>query len=674
MRVGIEIGGTFTDLVCADGSNVFVLKVPSVPRCPEEGVFAALEAANIDLSKVTELVHGSTVATNAVLERKGARCGLLVSEGFRDVLLLRRGERAHLFDPFYQHSPALIARRDTLEVPERVLANGSVETALEMAKFEDALSSFLKSGDYAAVAICLLNSFAFPDHEHTLAEWIRERFPDLSVTCSVDVTREFREYERASTTALSAYVQPVIDAYLGRVATKLDQDGFCGRLSVMQSNGGRIPAAAMRKNAVTALLSGPAAGVAGAIHQAGRSDLANLITLDIGGTSADVCVIENGKAALTRSMAVDGHPVLLPMVDIGTVGAGGGSLIWVDDGGMLRVGPRSAGADPGPACYGRGGTQPALTDAQLLSGRMRPDARLGASTQLDLTAAEVAFAPLAETLGMSIHEVAGSAIRIFITNVVAAIRLISTRRGHDPRDYALVAYGGAGPLHAAEVAAELGVRTVVVPPNPGVMSAYGLLASDYCLHASETHRTPVADDSMATMRQVVARLADYLRAEFQAMGQSGDLQIDTVLDMRLTGQAFEIPVEIDTATINDLDAPGLRDLFMAEYKKVYHHDGGISHRPIEIVTYRVGLRVPQLDAPEFAARNASNTVSAAQTRNLIEAGKTVSAAWIARSALDDGTPIHGPAIVEDQTATIFLPTGWMGAVDVAGNLIMRTVQ
>jgi N-methylhydantoinase A len=674
MRVGVEIGGTFTDLVCADGDAIYVVKVPSVPRRPDEGAFAALDAAGITFPMIQDLVHGSTVATNAVLERKGAHCAFLVTAGFRDTLLLRRGEREQLFNPFHRLPEPLVQRRDTLEVPERVLADGAIERPFEAEVFWPTLEAFLDAGRYDAVAICLLNAFANPAHERALAALIRARMPHLPVTCSFDVTREFREYERASTTVLSAYVQPVIDAYLSRITDRLRGGGFPGTLSIMQSSGGRIPAEAMRRNAVTALLSGPAAGVTGAIHLAGLSGAGNLITLDIGGTSADVCLVENGRAALTKDAKVDGHPVLLPMVDITTVGAGGGSLVWIDDGGLLRVGPRSAGADPGPACYGRGGSQPTLTDAQLLCGRLRPEARLAASMTLDRKAAEAAFRPVAHALDMTVAEAAESVVRIFIANVVAAIRLVSTRRGHDPRDYVLVPYGGAGPLHAAQVADALGIATVLVPPNPGVISAYGLLAADHSLHGSLTRRARLDDKAPAMVREAVSEVKLLLEEQYRALGLEGDQRLDVVVDMRFIGQAYEISVPIETALLPVIDAATLRRLFDDEHRKIYRHGGVSSSRPVEIVSYRVGLHVPLAQAPDFEALGSDTPFPLPETYPLIDGSQPVPATWISRAGLQRDAVLDGPAIVEDRTATTFVPSGWTCTVDAAGNIILRRLS
>ncbi|MDB5413423.1 MAG: hydantoinase [Rubritepida sp.] len=670
MKVGVEIGGTFTDLVRIDANGLTIAKVPSTPSQPDAGVFHALEVAGIAPADMVELAHGSTVATNAVLERKGARLALLLTEGFRDLLELRRQDREQLFDIFYRKPAALVPRRDTFEVPERMLANGTADRALDLEEAGPMLERALREGGYGAAAICLLNSFANPAHERDLADWLRARIPGLRVTCSVDVTREFREYERASTTSLSAYVQPVLDAYLTRIEARLAEGGFTGTFSMMQSNGGRVPASAIRLNAGSALLSGPAAGVTGAIRQAGLSGYTDIVTLDIGGTSADVCLVQNGKPELTREAKVDTLPVLMPMVDITTIGAGGGSIIWVDEGGLLRAGPRSAGADPGPAAYGRGGTVPTLTDAHLVCGRIQPDAKLAGAMPLDAVAARAVFVPLAAQLGLSVEELADSAVRIASANIVSAIRLVSTRRGRDPRDYALVPFGGAGPLHAAAVADALAMETVVVPPNAGVLSAYGLLAADHSLYDSLTRRTRLDEAAPEAVRATIMEMRQGLATRADGMGLGADRHWDVTLEMRFVGQAFEITVPLDDALAEAPTGEGLRLAFEAAYGRIYRHGGVMRDRMAEIVSYRVGLHVPPEAVPSLAGIGGHGFAVPEVMVEVFDEGRRQQAMRMARSSVG-ATPRPGPLVLEDVTATTFVPVGWLAASDPAGNLILR---
>ncbi|UPY36733.1 hydantoinase/oxoprolinase family protein [Sediminicoccus sp. KRV36] len=640
LSVGVEIGGTFTDLVAIGPDGVQVAKVPSTPARPDEAAFHALAAAGIAAATVGEFVHGSTVATNAVLERRGARLALLVTEGFRDVLILGRQDKLRLFDLRYRKPVPLVAREDSIEMPERVLADGSVILPLDLAAAEARIGALLAGASIGAVAICLLNAYANPAHEQALAALVRRLAPGLPVTCSHEVTQEFREYERASTTALSAYVQPVLDAYLGRMERHLAEQGFTGDFSVMQSNGGRVPAVAMRRNAVTALLSGPAAGVMGAARQAGLSGVQDIITLDIGGTSADVALIEAGRPGLAREAMVDGLVVQMPMLDITTVGAGGGSLAWVDEGGLLRVGPRSAGADPGPAAYGRGGTRPTLTDAQVIAGRIPAGKQLAGGLIMDGAAARAAFAPLAATLGLSIEATAESVVRIAVANVVAAVRLVSTERGRDPRQHVLVPYGGAGPLHAAAVAEELGMTRVLVPPGAGVLSAYGLLAADHSLFAARTRRRVVASGCAEAVRAEMAALRAELDARFDSYGVQGERRFEITLDMRLVGQAFEIAVSLEPSALDSLDEALLLAGFSAAHERIYRAPADTGRRAVEIISYRAGLHVTRAGLPGLGGARRLHA------------------------------PCAGPLLIEDSTASIWVPPGWTAEEDSTGNLMM----
>ncbi len=669
MRVGVEIGGTFTDLVAAGPSGLTIVKVPSVPARPDEGVFAALDRAAVACGDVKELAHGSTVATNAVLERKGARLAFLVTEGFGDVLLIQRLERRRIFDLQYRKPVPLVSREDTLEIPERTLFDGAIERPLDTDRIRDSLAAFLAAGEYRSVAICLLNSFANPDHERRTAELVRSIDPTLEVTCSYDISREYREYERATTTTMAAYVQPVIAAYLARMEAVLATRGFAGNLSIMQSNGARMPATAMRRNPVTALLSGPAAGVTGAVRQAGLSGVHNLVTLDIGGTSADVCLVVDGEPQLSHEAKIDGLPIRTPMVDIATVGAGGGSLVWADDGGMMRVGPQSAGAHPGPACYGRGGELPTLTDAHVLCGRLRPEARLAGSMQLDVEASRRAFAPLAERFGLEPAVAADSAVQIAIANVVAAIRQVSTERGRDTRDFALVPFGGAGPLHAAGVAEALHISTVLIPPNAGVISAYGLLVSDHSLYESLTRPIPVDDHAPGKVRATLDDLGGELAKRVDDLGLPGDRLFEASLDMRFKGQAFEITVPLSPTDVAGLTRQRLLDLFAREHEAIYSHGGGGGRNAVEVVSYRVGLHVPQLDGLSMAGDLEDPSDEA--DCEVFDRGEQLSARLLRRGSLRPGEIVRGPAVLEDTTATIWIPKGWSGEVDAHANLIMR---
>ena len=669
MRVGVEVGGTFTDLVAIEDGRVRVAKVPSVPVRPDEGAMASLAAGGIELSAVADLVHGSTVATNAILERKGAPVALLTTRGFRDVLFLQRHNRTQIYDLFYRKPEPVLARQDILEIDERISGQGEVVEALDEAATSARLQEFFGSGRYQSVAICLLNGYAEPKHERQLAAMVNQLFSDLTVTCSADVTREFREYERTSTTTLAAYVQPVIDSYLRRFESQLGEQGFAGRFSIMQSNGGRLPVAGMSRNAITSLFSGPAAGVIGAVRQAGLSGYGDLITLDMGGTSTDVCLVADGKPNLSGETEVDGLPIRTPVLDIVTVGAGGGSICWQDDGGMLRVGPESAGADPGPACYGRGGTRPAITDAHMVRGTIRAETFLGGKMTVDGSAARSAFKELSGNLDMTIEDMADSTVRVADANIVGAIQLVSTERGRDPRDYVLVPFGGAGPLHAARVAEELDITTILIPPNAGVLSAYGLLASDFLLYETLTRRIPLAEGAEEQVRGVFSKLQERATTSFRELGVQGDLAISYSLDMRFIGQAFEITVDVDGDALPKLSADELLDLFNEAHNRVFAFgESGLNRA--EIVSFRLGASAPPEVVP--ALNEGMNETVVRSESQVFDRGEWRKCLLVSRAAIAleaGGTP--GPALVEDGTSTIFVPHDWTATVDDQDNILLK---
>ena len=667
MRVGVEVGGTFTDLVSIGPDGVEVTKVPSTPARPDEGAFAALIQSGIAMESIEDLAHGSTVATNAVLERKGFRTAFITTGGFRDLLFMQRHGRSRIYDLEYQKPLPIVERADCMEIAERIGADGEVIAPLDSAALGRDVIPALAAGGYEAVAVCLLNAYANPAHEIAVGKAIAGALPDVTVALSHQITREFREYERASTTALSAYVQPVIDRYISRFEASLGEAGFGGRFSVMQSNGGRLPATAMRSNAVNALLSGPAAGVIGAARQVGRAGYRNLLTFDMGGTSTDVSVVTGQRPQLTNEFEIDGLPVRIPLIDIHTIGAGGGSVVWIDDGGMLRVGPRSSGAVPGPACYMRGGIEPTLTDAHVIRQTVRAEAFLGGRMEIDPELSRTAFAPIAENFGMSLEEAAESAITLADANVVRAIQLISTERGLDPRDYVLVPFGGAGPLHAANVARELGLRTVVVPPSAGVISAFGLIASDFTLFSSLTRRATLGEDAADILRGAYEDLREEAEEKARAMRLDGDLTLELIADMRFVGQAFEVPAHFSPDELPGLTAADVAERFRAAHQQVYFF-GGETAKPVEFVSFRLGATVALGDVPPLRETEAS--AGAESEIDLFDGRRWQKGRLVSRSRLREGAEIAGPALLEDPTSTVFLPEGWTATRDAADNTVM----
>ncbi len=674
MRVGIEVGGTFTDLVVVRDGRIDIAKVPSTPGQPDIGALQAVANAGLAVSSIDTLAHGSTVATNAVLERKGGRVGLILTEGTRDLFALQRQNRRAIYDLHYRKPAPVVASDDILEVRERLAPDGTVVMALDEAPSRRRLEAFLADRQFDAIAICLLHSFANPEHERRIADIVQYLRPALPVTCSCDISPEFREFERASTTALSAYVQPVIAGYIDRFVRRLDADQFTGQFSIMQSNGGRMPASAMARNAIAALFSGPAAGVVGAIAMAARSGFTDLITLDMGGTSTDVSLIENGRAKLAPQTLIDGLPVRTPVIDIATVGAGGGSIAWVDDGGLLRVGPQSSGASPGPACYLRGGEQPTVTDAHLIRGTLQPGSFLRGTMTVDRDAALTAYTPLAATLDMTVAATADSAIRVAENNIVRAIQRVSTEQGLDPRGFVLVPFGGAGPLHAARVAEELAITTILVPVNAGVLSAAGLLMADYLHYRSRTERQALSADALPRVREILRALSDSANAYLDEVGVGGERSTEYVLEMRYVGQAFELSVPLG-GDLDELTVAALSEAFRATHHRIFE----FSKPPddaAEIISYRVGVAARAERFPFNAGPAGTSSATARdvdrerRSIEIVEGGQVTACALIARGAIGERT-IEGAALIEDGTSTIYVPPGWRAHCDVTGNLIVR---
>ncbi|MFQ5921549.1 MAG: hydantoinase/oxoprolinase family protein, partial [Anaerolineales bacterium] len=563
-----DIGGTFTDFVAYEESTgkVRSFKLPSTPQEPERSVLEGLSRLAID--EDTVVIHGSTVATNAVLERKGARTAFIATEGFKDILQIGRQNRAELYNFAASRPRPLVPPELSFEISERVDRHGSLLEPLADNEVPNIIQQ-LKREAVESVAVCFLFSFLLPDHEQRVASALRQA--GLSVSLSSQVLPEFREYERASTTALNAYVMPVMDRYLGRLGDHLK----VGQLRIMNSNGGSLSAAQAQELPVKAILSGPAAGVVGALHIAQAAGHERIISFDMGGTSTDVS-LSIGKAQLTPEGEIAGLPLRVPMIDLHTVGSGGGSIATVDPAGLLRVGPESAGADPGPACYGWGGTEPTVTDANLLLGRVDPDFFLGGEMPLDPLASEQAFERSADRLELGLQEAASGVIRIVNSHMASAIRLVSVARGHDPRDFTLLSFGGAGGLHACDVAREVGIKRVLIPAGASTLSAYGMLASDLAKDYVQTVMLP-ADVPMDTLTSRLAPLEQSGRKDIEAQGIRPDrVEIVSELDLRYAGQSYEITVPL---------SPKFVSVFHERHQKAYGYSD--PSLPVEVVNLRV---------------------------------------------------------------------------------------
>ncbi len=675
--IGVDIGGTFTDIVLWRGGTLRIHKLPSTPDDPARALLAGVAT----LGAPTALVHGTTVATNALLERRGARTALLTTAGFADVLVIGRGNRPTLYDLDVQRPPPLVPAELRLEIRERLAADGSVVQPLDPATLAEAIQRLLAS-NVEAVAICFLHSYANPSHERQAMAAIEAALhnnpagPRVYVCCSADVLPEYREYERTSTTVVNAYVAPVLDRYLERLERGLQEQGV-QTLRIMASDGGSMAATAARRLAARTTLSGPAGGVVGALSVARQAGFTRIISLDMGGTSTDVALCD-GALPQTSASAVGGMPVRLPSIDIHTVGAGGGSLARSDAGGALRVGPQSAGADPGPACYGRG-TLPTVTDANLLLGRLRADAFLGGTMALDSERAVAALTPLAEALKLDLAATALGVLRVANAAMERAIRTISVERGKDPRDYVLVAFGGAGPLHAAYLAAALGMRKVLVPRYPGVLSALGMLNADITRDYVQFLSQPLAQvdrDALAThMQQMLAQGRADLRHD---AGATAELRAEFALDLRYVGQSHEIRTPLLTSILAETPNLALDSALLREVAGRFHelHQQLSGHamrdRPVEIVALRLKMIAPtaEISAPLEQLPSAPPVPRIVQATLDPQQAQMHPTALYERSALRPGDAFSGPAIVVQLDTTTIVPPGWHAQVDTFAHLLL----
>jgi N-methylhydantoinase A len=674
MRVGVEVGGTFTDLIWIDADGrVRTYKRPSTPGDPSEGVTRGLEEAlGAEVAGLTHLVHGSTVATNAVIERKGCRAGLITTKGFRGLLVLQRQLRPNVYAMLCEKPEPLIPLERTCEIAERIDAAGEVVQVLDPAEAADAVDAFIRAEAPEALAVCLLHAYRNPDHERRVRDVVQARHPGLPIILSSEVLPTFREYERASTTAMAAYLAPLVGRYLATLETWLKAQAPDVFLFVMQSSGGVLPSGGARTRSIDMLNSGPAAGVIAAQRIAGRVGDQDLITVDIGGTSADVCLIKDRVPDVTAETEIDGLPVGRPSIDIANVGAGGGSLAWIDEGGMLQVGPRSAGARPGPACYGHGGTEPAITDALLHLGWLRPKRFLGGRMILHADRAEAALSAIGGRVGQDATSLARAMVDISVAHVSRGVRLVSVQRGHDPRNYALYAYGGMGPALAALAAQDLKVGRVVVPPHPGLFSALGLLVADLRRVYRETQIAPVGSDAAERVGAVFERLMTTAAAEFAGYGYRREaIRWEFSLEMRHPGQGFELLAPI---ALSDMRAGGkdyLIDAFEAAHRARY---GAVpSTREAEIVTYRLSAEIPT--APDVLDRLTTSLVRDRapdiEQAEIAYDGRRIDCRFAWREDLPVGHILAGAAVIEEPTATTFVPPGWTATVHPSGALILE---
>jgi N-methylhydantoinase A len=677
ISIAVDIGGTFTDVVAADvqSGRYYTVKVPSTPArlvgAVAAGVSRVLEQAGAGAEAVDRFIHGTTVATNAVLEQRGAVTGVLTTAGFEDILEIGRLRRTRMYDVFTDaETPTMLApKRRRRGVPERVGADGTVIVPLDQDAAAAAVRDLIEREHVQALAVSLLFSFRNPTHEQRLRELIHAIDPTIGVSLSSEVDPMFREYERTVVTAFDAYIRPVVERYVRELADELASIGVDCAVQIMQSRGGITSAELVAERPVSVLLSGPAAGVIGGRHAGEESGLSSLITIDIGGTSADISLVADGKPLISTEGRIDRFPLRVPMVDVNTIGAGGGSVAWIDGGGGFRVGPRSAGAEPGPVAYGRGGTEPTVTDASIVLGYLNPDYFAGGTMRLDVEAATGALERFGAGLGLSAVQAAAGVHRVINSKMADEIRLVSLKRGYDPRQFALVLLGGAGPVHGGRLAAELGIPKLVVPPVPGVLSALGLLVANVEHDFAET--LALVDDQATPERLEVAfdrlerRVAELMAADRVPAGAATTLRF---ADMRYVGQGYTldvpVPLDLDSGAI-----AGVVDLFHDTHERIYGH----AHpgAPTEFVNVRV-VQEWALPRPPLEASATSAPVQETNRRQAYfdEFGRYVETPIYQRESLSVGDEITGPAIIEQPDTTLVVYPDQRAVVEGSGNLIV----
>ncbi|MCR8632804.1 hydantoinase/oxoprolinase family protein [Paenibacillus radicis (ex Xue et al. 2023)] len=680
--VGVDVGGTFTDVTLVDSYSGEILnhKVPSTPEDPSRaimnGVVQIMELNEVPVSELRYLAHGTTVATNSLIERKGALTGLLVTEGFRDLLEIGRQTRPSLYDFFKEKPEPVIPGHLRLEVDERLYADGSVRKQLDRDRLREAIEH-LKSEGVQSIAVCFLFSYLNPEHEKQAVEEIRRLYPEAYVSASHQVVPEFREYARLSTTALNAYLGPVMQRYMENFQESVRKAGIPVDPYITQSNGGIISIQESVANPVRTAVSGPAAGVVAAAHLAELTGYKNMITFDMGGTSADFSLIENGEPKISMEREVEGFPARIPMLDIHACGAGGGSIAWLDAGGALKVGPESAGSMPGPAAYGRGGTRPTVTDANTILGRLNPDGILGGRMILDVEASKrVVQEHICDRTNLSLLEATMGILSVVNANMTRAIRLISVEKGYDPREFTLVSFGGGGGLHCGALARELGIPRILVPPSPGTFCSLGLLVTDV---RSDYVRSSLLESSASSMETI--------RGLFAGMEQEGAAMLEKEgiteakrrfvlgLDLRFKGQNYELTIPVEWSELTGEGMQGILTRFHEQHEKNY----GYSNRTgiVEFVNYRVTAlgELPKATL-QRGDENGSRTVQSSLYREVYfsEADRPdyYQTAIYQRSDLVPGDRVTGPAIIEQMDSTILLLPGQTMQVDAYRNLLIHT--
>jgi N-methylhydantoinase A len=690
-RVGVDIGGTFTDIVFLGEHGERLTKkisstVDNYARAIVDGLAELIREENLEVAEIAELLHGTTVASNAILELKGARTGLITTKGFRDVLEIRTLRMPRLYDLSWTKPPPLVERYLRVEVDERVNAGGEIERPLAEADAARAIEKLVDQG-VEAIAVCLIHSYLNPAHEQLLKEVAARIAPQLTLCISAEVLPEIKEYERTSTTVINAYVRPIVEKYLLSLTTELARIGIDAPLLLMQSNGGLTTAKAAAVAPMNIIESGPAAGVVGVQALTRQLGVTKAISFDMGGTTAKASLIENGELSRALEYSVGGgvmigslllsgagYTLKVPAIDLAEVGAGGGSVIWIDAGGALQIGPQSAGAAPGPVCYDLGGTEPTLTDANVALGYINPGHLVGGALKLNAPKARSVIAEtVARPLGMSVEEAAWGAHLIAGSNMIRAIKAVSSERGRDPRDYALVAFGGNGPLFAASMAAALMIRRVVIPPSAGVFSSYGLLYSEVAYHFTKTRKALLGAIDPAEIGAILGELEGEARARLAADGFAHDqIALERRAALHYQGQSFELEVPVPDGVIDPAVLAVIDEAFSVEHERTYGHRAG-AEEPVELVTLKVvGRGVPEEPRTVLAAR-AELPKGVVIAEPLRQAYFGPVHGWretrvINRADLVE--PLEGPCIVEEYDSTCVVPPGSIASLDAYGNIVI----
>jgi N-methylhydantoinase A len=671
--VAIDIGGTFTDLIGFDAAaGTFVqAKSLTTPSHLVQGIIDCLRKSGIKAAAIDELIHGSTIAINTLIERKGAETGLIVTRGTRDVYIIGRGNRPEAYNLlFHKHRP-LVSRRLTREVDERVLATGDVHAKLD-AKSMDEACRFLAAAGVEAVAVCFLHSYANPEHERVAGEMVREALPHAYVSLSHDILREYREFERMSTTVVNAYIGPKVGGYVRSLKSNLGDIGFRGNLSIMRSNGGVMTPEVATERPVAMMESGPVGGIMASAQVGIALGFENVISFDMGGTTAKASLVRDGEATLAPGYYVGGyaggHPVMLPMIDVVEVGAGGGSIAWIDEIGALKVGPQSAGADPGPICYRGGGSEPTITDANVVLGRLDPDNFLGGQMKLDAEGAARGIADrIAKPLAVDTVAAAHAIVEIANSKMSLAVREVSVQKGYDPRDFALVASGGAGPLHVIAIARELHIPTVIVPLFPSHFSALGMLLADERHDFIRTHFSDLAGVDFAALVKVYEEMHALAQASLRHRRGARE---QIALDLRYVGQEFTLSVPVTLRQLQAGDRKAIRKAFDALYEHRYAHHS--PDEPVEMVNMRLGV-VGKRGKLAFPRLGKAKAAKAAAHRDVYfaDAAKAVRCPVHLRDALGAGARVAGPALIQEHGTTTVLYKGDQCTVTPSGELLIR---